>query len=139
MEVSHMDRRNFLKSLLGLASLPFILPFPQDKPEANSKPKEVLLLETVVAGFFYYQGEKVWEKLDLDQPLLLLREPGNPHDERAVEVYWQQDKLGYIPRTDNSVIAQLMDREERLSTRISWLNESDNPWDRVGIEVSLRV
>ena len=82
MEVSQMDRRCFLKSLLGLASLPFFLSYPQTKPKAISTPKEVLLLETVVAGFFYYQGE-IWEKLAPDQPLRLVREPENPYDERA--------------------------------------------------------
>ncbi|RKX74592.1 MAG: hypothetical protein DRP87_16520 [Spirochaetes bacterium] len=77
--------------------------------------------------------------LEVDQPLNLIREPENPYDEMAIEVYWKDYKLGYIPRDDNSVIAQLMDRGIPLKASISRLNESGNPWDRVGIRVTMEV
>lgn len=103
------------------------------------KSKEILLLRTVVAGFRYYEGEKVWRLLQIGAELTLRREPDNPYDYRAVEIYWRKHKLGYVPRVDNSVIAQLMDRGEQLTCRIADLKESLNPWERIGIEIFLKV
>jgi hypothetical protein len=130
-----VQRRSFIKALFGL---PFVvLGSRLNKPEPEAR--NILLLDTVIAGFQYYQGEKVWRKLKTGESLRLIREPENPYDEMAIEVYWRGDKLGYIPRVDNSVIAQLMDRGTHLRARISWLNENDDPWDRVGVKVEMSV
>jgi hypothetical protein len=53
--------------------------------------------------------------------LALVREPNNPHDANAVAIYFQKDKLGYVPRGENSAIAQMLDRGERLSGTINQL------------------
>ncbi len=99
--------------------------------------RKILLLESVVAGFRYYEGEKVWSMLREGDPLELRREPDNPYDPKAVEVLWKGRKLGYVPRRDNTVIAQLMDRGNLLKGKISGLRETPNPWQRISIEVYL--
>jgi len=125
-----LSRRELLKAGLLIPALGAAYP---------AEGRRVLLLRSVVAGYRYYEGEKVWRSLRVGDELTLVREPDNPYDHKAVEVYWKGHKLGYIPRVDNSVIAQLMDRGERLTCRIAELRESLNPWERIGIEVYLEV
>ncbi|MDI1471669.1 hypothetical protein THER_1821 [Thermodesulfovibrio sp. N1] len=127
-----MERRSFIKSLLFF---PFTLPFFKK----SSEKERVLLLETVVAGFSYYDGEKVWQKLKENDKLVLKREPTNPYDENAIEIYWKKWKLGYVPRVDNSVISQMLDRGEKLLTTITWLKIDDDPWERIGIKIELEI
>ncbi len=128
-----MKRREFIRSL-------FVFPLiglQAGKP--GRKSDSVLLLDTVVAGFQYYQGEKVWSRLKEGQPLRLARERNNPYDEKAVEVYRQNEKLGYIPRIDNSVISQLMDRGAGLKARIDRFQRSNDPWERIGLQVLMKA
>lgn len=131
-----MSRRAFLKSLtafVGGLALPAIA-------HANIRSGTWKTLQTSpLAGFQYHHGETLWPQLAIGQPLQLLREPDNRHDDRAVRVEWQGHKLGYIPRLDNAAVSQLMDRGERLDAEIAWLTESRNPWERVGVEVRWRV
>jgi len=128
-----MDRRAFLKSILFL---PFTgLAEPVRTSAADTE--RIVLLDTVVAGFQYHRGERVWRTLSIGDPLQLIREPGNAYDSRAVEVFRGRDKLGYIPRADNSAIAQLLDRGTALSARITGLKKSPDPWERVAIRIEL--
>lgn len=130
-----MFRRDFLKLFLSLIFI-LINPF---RLQAKTTSKKLLLLDTVVAGFSYYDGERVWERLRAGDKLILKREPSNPYDEKAIEIYWRDKKLGYVPRVDNSVIAQMMDRGEKLTCSITWLKVSDDPWERIGIKIEAEV
>lgn len=70
-----------------------------------------LLLETYVAGSMYYGAAEVWKRLAWGTPLRLKREPANPHDPLAIEVFTETGvKLGYLPRAVNRETAELMDR-----------------------------
>lgn len=125
-----MIRRTFLKSLFGAAvALPFTA-----RP---AQPAPVVLQHSPLAGFQFHHGEAVWTSLSLGDPLVLVREPDNPHDDRAVAVHWRGRKLGYVPRTDNCTIAQLLDCRRPVSARILRLKETNNPWRRITLEISL--
>lgn len=130
-----MFRRDFLKLFLSLLFI-LISPF---RIQAKIARKSLLLLDSVVAGFSYYDGEKVWERLRTGDTLTLKREPLNPYDEKAIEIYWRDKKIGYVPRVDNSVIAQMMDRGEKLICSITWLKVSDDSWERIGIKIEVEV
>ena len=69
----------------------------------------------------------------------LAREPADPYDAKAVAVYRQADKLGYITRADNTVIANLMDQGEQLKAAIIRKRRSGNPWNRVQVRISLII
>jgi len=127
-----MSRRVFLKSLtalLGGFSLPVIAHTRLDQVRWKT------LQISPVAGFQYYQGETLWPQLDAGQSVTLVRETDNPYDERAVRIDWQGHKLGYIPRMDNAAVSQLLDRGETISAWIVGLKKSNNPWDRIMVEV----
>lgn len=131
-----MSRRVFLRSftaLLGGFALPAL---PQAKP--SGKQWKTLQISPV-AGFQYHQGETLWLQLATGQSVTLIREPANRFDQRAVRIDWQGEKLGYIPAKDNAAISQLLDRGEKLSALIVGLKKSDNPWERIEVEVKWRV
>ena len=97
----------------------------------------VLLMECPIAGFQYHEGESCWKELRTGQPLEFVREPGNRHDARAVRVHWRDAILGYVPREANFMVAQMLDRGERIEGRVSLLHESSDPWQRVTMQVIL--
>jgi len=132
-----MKRRNFLKSLIVIPA-GLLAPWMLRKQVSDEK-KEITLLNTNVAGFQYYQGDNVWERLDRGMPLKVCREPSNPYDYDAVALFYGRDKLGYIPRSDNTAIAQLMDRGMSVKASITGLTRSDDPWERMRIAVSMTV
>ena len=132
-----MKRRNFLKSLMAVPASLFI---PGAFREKNAdKAKSILLLDSSVAGFQYYKGEELWSRMKAGDGLRLAREPKNPFDYDAVEVYRGRDKIGYIRRTDNSAVAQMMDRGMKLTGKIKRLSRQAEPGDMVGVAVEVIV
>ena len=72
-----------------------------------------------------------------EKRLSLVRESFNEHDREAVAVYFRNDKLGFVPRTENSTIAQMLDRGERLEATISRVLNDTDPWERVRMSIFL--
>ncbi len=135
-----MERRRFMKLI---TCLPLVSLYPatpigsQDVPRYD--PKNILLLQANVAGFRYYRGEKVWPRIHPGDTITLRREPHNPHDRKAIALYWHDEKLGYIPRADNSVIANLLDQGATLKASIRKKNSSPNPWERLELRVEMKT
>ncbi len=132
-----MKRRHVLKTLTASQAAVFLPSL--FKSRATPKTKNILLLDTAVAGFQHYKGSEVWGRLKAGDNLRLTREPRNPFDYDAVEIYRGRDKIGYIPKTHTAAIAQMMDRGMKLTSKICRLNISDNPKERVGIAVEMVV
>ena len=131
-----MSRRVFLQSLTALFG-GFALPaLTQAKPAAK---QWKTLQISPVAGFQYHRSETLCPQLATDRSLTLIREPGNRFGQRTVRIGWQGEKLGYIPAKDNAAISQLLDREEKLSALIVGLKKSNNPWERIEVEVKWKI
>jgi hypothetical protein len=96
---------------------------------------KLLVQSSPLAGFRYAEASQVWSELRRGDALELVREPDNPHDRNAVRVDWRGRKLGYVPRAENEALAWAMDRGERVTARISRLQEHPNPRLRIEFEV----
>ncbi len=129
-----MKRRSFLQTILGLAGTT-ALPVNSTTQQKLLEQKPVKLLETTIAGFRYYEGERLFNHIKIGDTVQLRRVPDNKYDKRAIEVYWKGNMLGHIPGTGNMGISQMIDRGEYLSSRITRLSHADNPWSRIEIEV----
>jgi len=127
-----MIRRTFLKSLFGAA---LALPAATTSAGTTSRRKPLVLQRSPVAGFQYHDGESVWQHLSPGDALQLTREPDNPRDRRAVAVHWHGAKLGYIPRTDNCAVSQLLDSGQPVAARILDVKSSKDPWQRLTLEI----
>ena len=128
-----MNRRALFRVI---SALPILVPATA-LATRPSPPVPVLLQRSALAGFPYHAGPGVWSRLRPGDPLRLVREPENPHDRRAVAVYWRGCKLGYLPRVENAAVAQMLDRQLGLTATIERLDDSDNPWKRVRLSVAL--
>ena len=62
-----------------------------------------------IAGFTFWDGYMIFDKLRAGQELMLLREEDNRYDPQAVAIYFGDFKLGYIPRENNSMVCKFLD------------------------------
>lgn len=99
----------------------------------------LLVQSSPLAGSQYYAVGKFWNRLNIGDELTLVREPENRHDRNAIRVEWHGHQLGYVPRAENRSVAMAMDSGESVSARISRLNEHHDPWQRVEIEIFLKL
>jgi hypothetical protein len=126
-----MKRRTFFKRLFGTIGV------AATGATIASKTRSVLIQESPIAGFQFHEGDAIWPSLAVGAKLALLREAANTRDPDAVAVYFQNNKLGYVPRTENGAIAQMLDHGETLEARICALLLEDDPWKRVRFNVFL--
>lgn len=126
-----MDRRRFLSALFRALPLAALAP-----GSAKARPQPALLIqESPLAGFQYHAGPRLWSELAVGQSLALVREPENRHDPRAVAVLWRTERIGYVPRMENTAVSQLLDRGESLVASIVQLAESRDPWARLRLAI----
>lgn len=134
-----MTRRQFLKTLIfSASSLPFLtIPGNSAENDPEASVNEILLQTSSVAGFQFYDGDHVWPAMQTGDQLTLVAEPDNEYDPQAVKVMWWEKQLGYLPCRENTTVYQMLRRGESVTARISRLQRSQDPWQRVRIEVSL--
>ena len=104
-----MNRRTFFQRLLGGIGL------VATGTAIGAETRSVLIQESAVAGFQFYEGDFIWPHLAIDARLELAREADNIHDPNAVAVYFHTEQLGYVPRVENTAVAQMLDRGDGYS------------------------
>jgi hypothetical protein len=89
-----------------------------------------------VAGLQYHQAadQLGFQRCD---PVSLVREPRNPHDQRAIRIEWKGLHIGYVPRNQNRILSRMLDRGEPLMAHINKFNRTEPTWHRVKIRVAL--
>jgi HIRAN domain-containing protein len=95
----------------------------------------IVVQDAPLAGFVYYDGRAVWDQMRKGDPLTIVREAANPHDENAIRIEWRGQVLGYVPRRDNADLARQLDRGARVDARITELTRSTNGRHRVSYEI----
>jgi len=123
------------RAILGLVSLLLVWLNPAHAQTSA----HILLQDSPLAGFQYHAGKTLWPQMRIGDALTLIREPDNAHDVKAVRVEWHGQKIGYVPRRDNTDVARFMDGGEMLVARISRLAEVRDPWSRVRFEILIPV
>ena len=101
--------------------------------------RDILLFQTDIAGTSFIKNFKqIKSELKIDQELLFLREPNNPHDKDAIVIQTQTgQKLGYVPAADNPVFSRLMDAGKYLFGKIVSIEDKNN-WSKIEINIFLR-
>ena len=107
--------------------------------QAAQPTTRILIQSSPIAGFQFHEGKRLWDQLQVGDALMLVREPDNPHDARAVRVHWNGHMLGYVPRAENDAVARQLDRGNKLEARIVRLTKHRDPWKRIEFEVFIRL
>ena len=119
--------------VLALALL-LACPAPRAGEGASAR---IVVQHAPLAGFVYYDGHKVWERMRRGDRLSLVREASNPYDANAIRLEWQGHVLGYVPRRDNTDLARQMDHGARPDARITELSRAANGRHRISYEISV--
>lgn len=98
------------------------------------------LLHCHVAGFTYWDGCIVFEQLKVGTELKLVREPHNCNDHNAVAIYFEDSKLGYIPRSQNENISIFLDmgHNDIFETRINRICGDAHTESQVHINIYIK-
>ena len=99
--------------------------------------KAVPIYRCFVRGFQYHAGPALLSQMQHLDPLDLVWEQGNPHDYRAIAVYWQQQQIGFIPREDNKVFHAVLAGGLPVYAHIRRLQPESETWRQLRISVYL--
>jgi hypothetical protein len=98
------------------------------------------LLHCDIAGFTYWDGCMALESLKIGTQLQLVREEDNKFDPYAIAVYYQDMKLGFIPRGEKHDLSKFLEMgyEDLFEVRVNKLDLDEHPEAQVGIIVYLK-
>ena len=90
--------------------------------------KQIYLISASIAGLYYVDNiDDILDEIKLESRLRFIREPDNQHDELAILVKDQNDnKLGYVPRQKNPILARLMDAGKHIYGTVKEINNDDS-------------
>ena len=90
--------------------------------------RQIFLLSASIAGLYYVDNiNNLLDAVKIGTKLRFLREPENEHDDLAILVKDQNDnKLGYVPRAENPILARLMDAGKLIFGTVKTIDNDDN-------------
>lgn len=92
-----------------------------------------------LAGFTYWEGSLVFNKLQIGAELRLEFESDNRYDPKAVAIYFGEHKLGYVPRSHNGPISKFLEMgHQPFACHIQQLDPAAHPEQQVGVVVFVR-
>jgi len=112
-----------MRSVLPILALALALAAPVRADEAVTY---LVVRNSPLAGFRHHDGRLVWDEMHAGDVLKLVREPDNPFDAGAVRLEWNGRTIGYVPRIENSDLAQRLDAGTPLEARITGLEKRRN-------------
>lgn len=124
-----MKRSEFLKSL-GLGTSGLVLPSNSFIQHQASK-----IYDNYIRGLTHYCYPKLRKNIKEGDELTLRREADNLHDLYAIEVFYEENKLGYISAYENIVLANMLDNGVELKTFASKVNLKEVIYKGLAIEV----
>lgn len=114
------------------------------------KAKKLYFKECHLAGRQYHDANEVWEELHIGTLLKLQRDKENSYDKNAVAVVYtkmsddnnEEDEylLGYLPRTANTEIAQLLEMGwmSIFECRISKINADAHYEEQIHLTIRIK-
>lgn len=93
-----------------------------------------------IAGFTFWDGCMAFNELKVGRKLRLVREENNRYDPNAVAIYYENYKLGFIPRTENQMICQFVDLgyADIFDVRIQRISPDAHPEKQISVVVFLK-
>ncbi|MBF0471133.1 MAG: HIRAN domain-containing protein [Gammaproteobacteria bacterium] len=113
------SKRFFMQLLTGTLITP-VIGATSTHATPPSRYQELLLNRFSIAGFIYYDGPLLKDEqlLSLGTALKLRANPRNPFDRFAVEIYFQEQLIGHVPRSDNRHIHRMLAQGIQLKCKV---------------------
>ena len=96
-----------------------------------------LLNKFSVAGFYFYDGPNLLEKMKPGGILIMKPNAENIDDEYAVELHFKDTMIGHIPRSDNKHIFRLIEQGKDLVCTIRKIDQDAETWQMCKVKVEL--
>lgn len=100
--------------------------------------KEIFLIESRIAGTAYHDLKEIEPDIKIADKMIFIREPENTYDNKAIVIMdVKGNKLGYIPKEKNEILANLLDAGKLVFGKLEhkqWLGD----WLKLTIKVYLR-
>ena len=133
MERKRISRKTFLL---------YLLQFPLLAPLVNlfygfTPKKKYLLNKFSVAGFYFYEGPNILDKMKPGDTLKMNPNAENIEDDYAVELYFKETMIGHIPRSDNKHIYRLIDQGKDLVCTVREIDPNAETWQMCKVKVEL--
>ncbi|HPB05925.1 MAG TPA: HIRAN domain-containing protein [Prolixibacteraceae bacterium] len=92
-----------------------------------------------IAGFTYYDGIEVFSELKIGTLLTMVAEPNNKYDPSAVAIYYNDKKLGFVPRENNELLFKFMElgHKELFEIRVNRISPESHPEKQIGVIVRI--
>jgi hypothetical protein len=92
-----------------------------------------------IAGYTYYDGVDVFYELKIGTELNLKAEQENQFDAYAVAIYFNETKLGYIPKGQNKEISQFLNlgHLNLFEVKINQISPEAHTEKQVGVVVRI--
>lgn len=90
-----------------------------------------------IAGVRYWDAALVLSELKPGLSLKLVLESDNPADPNAVALFWNETKLGYVPRACNTLFAQLLrfGHADVLDCRVLRVDPTQETYEQIHVGI----
>ncbi len=129
-----LTRADFIKSVLKSGML---LSVPVQFFVKGKRYNAVQIYSTYVAGFRYYKGLELVSDMSVDDAVDILHEAENQHDDKAMALYYNGEKIGYLPMNDNELYCYLFNAGVPIYCDIVKVNADAQPWRMCKVAVYL--
>ncbi|KAA3597113.1 MAG: hypothetical protein DWQ06_13860 [Calditrichaeota bacterium] len=120
--------KNYFKKKKKNENFPIIL--------EGLKMDNIFLKSFHIAGFSYYQGAFVFGDLKIGSEIELVLDEKNIYDDHAVELRFQDKKIGYIPKGENREIALILKAGYKIfEAVVQQISPDEHPENQVRIGV----
>lgn len=100
--------------------------FIHNKNEIKPLLEDIYLITVHVAGLYYIDNiDELFPQLEKGKQLKLFREKNNKFDKNAILVKFNGEKIGYVPKKYNVILANLMDGGKELYGLIENASEEE--------------
>ena len=129
-------------STITSSELSSVIYSPIGETIKNPFSRQIMLLWVRVAGIRYRENiNELLKGLKVGDRVFLVREPENEYDNLAIMIQNEnKEKLGYVPRVNNDILARMMDAGLKLTGKVSRLKDpigGEYPWDALSIDIFL--
>jgi hypothetical protein len=129
-----MNRKEFLQSFIKSGLL---LSVPVDFFSKGKKYDAVQIYTSYVAGFKFYNGVMLSGEMSANDALDLIHETGNKHDDNAMALFWNTQKIGYLPMKDNELYCRMINAGVPVYCDIVQLDTAATTWKMCKVGVYL--